>query len=92
MVTGDNIHTAQHIAKECGILSEDGIALEGPDFRVMPEDKLLPLLPKLQVAVPDTSAIDNLADRSAPSTLSYCASRRLSFTPGFQLVFHQKFC
>ncbi|PSC72089.1 P-type ATPase [Micractinium conductrix] len=49
MVTGDNIHTAQHIARECGILTEDGIALEGPVFRALPEEQLLPLLPKLQV-------------------------------------------
>ncbi|KAI7841822.1 hypothetical protein COHA_004351 [Chlorella ohadii] len=49
MVTGDNIHTAKHIARECGILTDDGIALEGPDFRKMPEEELLPLLPRLQV-------------------------------------------
>jgi P-type Ca2+ transporter type 2C len=49
MVTGDNIHTAKHIAAECGILSEDGLALEGPTFRRMTEEDLLPLLPKLQV-------------------------------------------
>jgi len=29
MVTGDNILTAEHIAKECNILSEDGICIEG---------------------------------------------------------------
>jgi Ca2+-transporting ATPase len=49
MVTGDNIHTAKHIAKECGILTEDGLALEGPAFRRMTEEELLPLLPRLQV-------------------------------------------
>jgi hypothetical protein len=46
---GDNIHTARHIARECGILTDGGIALEGPEFRSMPIQKLLPLLPKLQV-------------------------------------------
>ncbi|EFN50910.1 hypothetical protein CHLNCDRAFT_59377 [Chlorella variabilis] len=49
MVTGDNIHTAKHIARECGILTEDGLAMEGPVFRAMPEDELLQLLPRLQV-------------------------------------------
>lgn len=49
MVTGDNVHTAQHIAKECGILTEGGLALEGPQFRVMPEHELVKLLPRLQV-------------------------------------------
>lgn len=49
MVTGDNIHTAQHIARECGILTEGGVALEGPVFRTMPEEELIKMLPKLQV-------------------------------------------
>lgn len=53
MVTGDNIHTARHIARDCGILTEDGIALEGPNFRNMPAHELLPLLPKLQVGLAD---------------------------------------
>lgn len=39
--TGDNIHTAQHIARECGILYDMGpnhpehVAMEGPVFREM---------------------------------------------------------
>ncbi|EFJ49476.1 hypothetical protein VOLCADRAFT_104340 [Volvox carteri f. nagariensis] len=49
MVTGDNIHTARHIARECGILVDDGIAMEGPAFRNMPAGELVPLLPKLRV-------------------------------------------
>ena len=48
MVTGDNINTACFIARECGILT-DGIALEGPAFRKMSEEELVPLLPRLQV-------------------------------------------
>ena len=51
MVTGDNVHTAQHIARECGILTEGGLALEGPKFRTMPESELIKLLPRLQVLV-----------------------------------------
>nr|DAD42498.1 TPA_asm: hypothetical protein HUJ06_000728 [Nelumbo nucifera] len=33
MVTGDNINTAKAIAKECGILTEGGLAIEGQEFR-----------------------------------------------------------
>lgn len=51
MVTGDNVHTAQHIARECGILTEGGLALEGPNFRAMPEQELVRLLPRLQVCM-----------------------------------------
>ena len=49
MVTGDNIHTAKHIARECGIFSEGGIAMEGPEFRVLPDEELKAMLPRLQV-------------------------------------------
>ncbi len=31
------------------LYAEDGLAMEGPDFRNMPEEELLPLLPRLQV-------------------------------------------
>lgn len=49
MVTGDNINTAKAIAKECGILTEGGIAIEGPDFREKSEEELNEIIPKLQV-------------------------------------------
>ena len=49
MVTGDNTYTAQHIARECGILSEGGVALEGPDFRNRSDEELKELLPSVQV-------------------------------------------
>lgn len=49
MVTGDNIETAKAIAKECGILTEGGIAMEGPDFRRLTPDQLDVVLPLLQV-------------------------------------------
>lgn len=35
MVTGDNADTARAIAKECGILTDDGLVVEGPAFRAM---------------------------------------------------------
>ncbi|XP_008463118.2 putative calcium-transporting ATPase 11, plasma membrane-type isoform X1 [Cucumis melo] len=49
MVTGDNINTARAIAKECGILTEDGLAIEGPEFRNKSQDEMEKLIPKLQV-------------------------------------------
>ncbi|KAK4434360.1 Calcium-transporting ATPase 1 [Sesamum alatum] len=49
MVTGDNINTAKAIARECGILTDDGIAIEGPEFRMKSEEELQQLIPKLQV-------------------------------------------
>ncbi|KAG2668800.1 hypothetical protein I3760_14G006800 [Carya illinoinensis] len=48
MVTGDNIHTAKAIAKECGILTEDGLAIERPDFRNKSPEEMKELIPKLQ--------------------------------------------
>jgi Ca2+-transporting ATPase len=65
MVTGDNIHTARHIARECGILTEGGLALEGPTFRVMPESELLPILPSLQVGL-------EAATRPFPAVFAGC--------------------
>ncbi|KAI9080746.1 hypothetical protein K1719_037259 [Acacia pycnantha] len=49
MVTGDNIHTAKAIAKECGILTEDGIAIEGPEFRNWSHEQIKHLIPRIQV-------------------------------------------
>ncbi|KAI6673784.1 hypothetical protein NL676_001690 [Syzygium grande] len=49
MVTGDNIHTAKAIAKECGILTEGGIAIEGPDFRSKSLEQKEEIIPKIQV-------------------------------------------
>ncbi|XP_059460030.1 calcium-transporting ATPase 1 [Corylus avellana] len=49
MVTGDNISTAKAIARECGILTSKGIAIEGPEFREKSEEELREIIPKLQV-------------------------------------------
>ena len=49
MVTGDNIETAKAIAKECGILTEGGISMQGPEFRVLTPAQLDAVLPNLQV-------------------------------------------
>jgi Ca2+-transporting ATPase len=49
MVTGDNIATACAIARQCGILTAEGVAAEGPQFRKMKPSEVDNLLPKLQV-------------------------------------------
>ncbi|KAG6482596.1 calcium-transporting ATPase 10, plasma membrane-type-like [Zingiber officinale] len=49
MVTGDNINTAKAIARECGILTDNGVAIEGPEFRNKSLAEMMDLVPKLQV-------------------------------------------
>ncbi|ERN05168.1 hypothetical protein AMTR_s00053p00213400 [Amborella trichopoda] len=49
MVTGDNINTAKAIARECGILTDDGIAIEGPEFQKKTQEEMEELIPKIQV-------------------------------------------
>ncbi|KAG4996877.1 hypothetical protein AAZX31_10G103100 [Glycine max] len=49
MVTGDNINTARAIARECGILTEDGVAIEGPHFRDLSTEQMKSIIPRIQV-------------------------------------------
>jgi Ca2+-transporting ATPase len=49
MVTGDNMETARAIATECGIYTDGGVVMEGPQFRRLPEAEMDAVLPKLQV-------------------------------------------
>jgi Ca2+-transporting ATPase len=49
MVTGDNPITASKIATECGILTENGTVIEGPQFRAMSDEEKRNIIPHLQV-------------------------------------------
>lgn len=49
MVTGDNVATASAIARQCGILTPNGLAVEGPNFRKMTPKEVDAILPRLQV-------------------------------------------
>ncbi|KAI8806543.1 hypothetical protein BJ742DRAFT_680028, partial [Cladochytrium replicatum] len=49
MVTGDNLATARAIARGCGILTRDGVVMEGPQFRQLSPEEMDEILPRLQV-------------------------------------------
>jgi Ca2+-transporting ATPase len=49
MVTGDNKLTAKAIATECGILTPDGVVMEGPEFRNLSKYAQNEIIPRLQV-------------------------------------------
>lgn len=49
MVTGDNKITAQAIAQDCGILTPNSIVMEGPEFRNLPKEKQIEIIPLLHV-------------------------------------------
>lgn len=49
MVTGDNVMTAEAIARDCGILQPDSIIMEGPKFRNLSKREQEEIVPRLHV-------------------------------------------
>ncbi len=49
MVTGDNVATAEAIARRCGILHRGGLVMEGSQFRALSEEARDRIIPRLQV-------------------------------------------
>jgi Ca2+-transporting ATPase len=49
MVMGDNLLTAKAIARECGILTEDGLVMDGRHFRRLGVAGMNRIIPALQV-------------------------------------------
>lgn len=49
MVTGDNVETARAIARECGILTENGLVMEGIEFRRLSDAQRAGVVRDLQV-------------------------------------------
>ena len=49
MCTGDNVLTAGSIAQQCNIYTAVGIIMEGPHFRILPQDIMKAIIPRLQV-------------------------------------------
>ncbi|KAL5354785.1 plasma membrane calcium [Pseudogymnoascus australis] len=49
MVTGDNLLTAKAIARECGILTDDDLVMDGQDFRKLSVVDMNCTVPRLQV-------------------------------------------
>ena len=54
MVTGDNLLTANAIARQCGILQEGDYSYEGADFRALSEAEKLDAIPQLRVLARST--------------------------------------
>ena len=49
MVTGDNIKTAKHIARDIGMLKYGDICIEGKEFRSMTKEQKIDIAPNLRI-------------------------------------------
>ena len=73
MITGDNVDTATAIAKECGILTDQGVVMDGPTFRQLTPSELDAKLENLQVLARSTpmdkyNLVSRLNGQNLPET------------------------
>ena len=54
MVTGDNVLTANTIAKECGILLDGELSMEGTEFRALSDSEQFKVVPEFRVLARST--------------------------------------
>jgi hypothetical protein len=71
MVTGDNKITATAIARECGILRDGGLVMEGPDFRALTPASLDSILPRLAVLARSSPRDKNMLVRRLNGALPH---------------------
>lgn len=73
MITGDNLVSARCIARECGILEEDGIAIDSNRLAKMSDDELAKILPRLQVVARALPSDKSRLTRISKQTGLVCA-------------------
>ncbi|GFY98201.1 autoinhibited Ca2+-ATPase 11 [Actinidia rufa] len=78
MVTGDNINTAKAIAKECGILTDGGLAIEGPDFRNKSPEELKDIIPRIPVTGDGTNDAPALKESDIGLAMGIAGTESLS--------------
>ncbi|KJZ69651.1 hypothetical protein HIM_10967 [Hirsutella minnesotensis 3608] len=88
MVTGDNIETARAVGRECGILTtlagEDGLVMEGQDFRRLSDEKKAAISKNLCVLARSSPEDKRMLVKILRDPGEIVALRRLPWRPTHQ--------